>query len=84
MGLRPVSDPMSYNEIQWWSAFRGVCPLTSEMMDINVQALTGQSMQWFNPMNDADHAEEEALKLREINKEAREKLKRERELKNGN
>lgn len=40
---------MSCNEISWWSAFRGVCPLASELDDIIIQASSGSKMDWFNP-----------------------------------
>jgi hypothetical protein len=78
MGLRPVGYPMSSNEIGWWAAFRNIAPLSSEIMDINIQALTGKNIDWFNPMDDEEYAEHEALELKEKNKEAREKLKKER------
>lgn len=86
MGLRPQGEVMSNNEIMWWHSFKSLAPLTSEMDDLILQATcqSKQRINWFNPLNDPEVMEAEALKLKETNKEAREKLKRERELKNGN
>jgi hypothetical protein len=75
MGLRPVSEPMSCNEISWWSVFRSVCPLGSEMMDINVQALTGTSIKWFDKLQDDEYLEDSVSDIREANRLRREKLK---------
>ena len=75
LGLRPVSEPMSCNEISWWTVFRSICPLGSEIMDINIQALSGKKINWFNKLDDEDFLQSEMEEVREINRKNREKLK---------
>ena len=75
LGLRPVSEPMSCNEISWWTVFRSLCPFGSEMMDINVQALTGKRINWFDKLDDDEYLAESVEDIREQNRNRRESLK---------
>lgn len=62
MGLRPKSDPPSYNELLWWAAWRSYIP--------NVAArVSGMTIdKFFDPVMDPDMYEEIKPSQEEIDK----------------